>query len=196
MRSSSLPGFRRFSSQEASELRGRASDAHIKRPEQSVNGADLVEAHLVYQFLKNQWIVSEQIYAPLPIVEANGAGDDLLYLACIAAANQPVLLHLPLALSHRKLIPVLFLSSAAIHGIEANIAVARHFRVEPRMHRLALALEDGLNFSIPFRRMRLEATLGKRFVSFGAGFIQAQLDHRQVGRRRFQVIRKLQPCEL
>src|SRR3954453_16244560 len=84
------------------DLRRRAADANEELPEQRVDSADLVKTHLVDELLELQRVVAEQIHAPLPIVEADGAGDDLLHLTGVAAANESVRFHLPLALLDRE----------------------------------------------------------------------------------------------
>src|SRR5438270_7597448 len=77
-------------SQQLSDLRCGNANADVKRAEQGIDGADLVEAHLVNQLLEDQRIVGEQVHAPLPIVESDRAGDDLLHSSCVAAADHAV----------------------------------------------------------------------------------------------------------
>ena len=54
----------------------------------------MVEAHLVDQFFEDERIVGEEVDTPLPVVEADGAGDDLFDFSGVAAADQSVLSHL------------------------------------------------------------------------------------------------------
>src|SRR3954464_2690632 len=79
------------------DLRRRAADANEELPEQRVDGADLVKAHLVDELLELQRVVRKQVHAPLPIVKADGAGNDLLHFAGVPAADESVRFHLALA---------------------------------------------------------------------------------------------------
>src|SRR5512141_1786140 len=93
--------------QHSSKLRDRHANADHKGAESRVNRAYFVEAHFVDQLLEDQWIIGEKINAPLPIVEANRAGDDLLYLSSVPAADHSVFVHLALAFFDRQRVPVL-----------------------------------------------------------------------------------------
>lgn len=53
--------------------------------EQCIHGAYMVETHFVDQLLEDQGIVCEEVYTPLPVIESNGAGDDLSYFASVTA---------------------------------------------------------------------------------------------------------------
>ena len=53
--------------------------------EQCIHGAYMVETHFVDQLLEDQGIICEKVYTPFPVVESNGAGDDLSYFASITA---------------------------------------------------------------------------------------------------------------
>ena len=59
------------------ELIGGEADADVEGAEVGVEGAGLVEAHLVDELLEDGGIVGEEIDAPFPVVESDGAGDDL-----------------------------------------------------------------------------------------------------------------------
>src|SRR5579871_4623089 len=95
-------------------------------PEHGVDGADFVEAHLVDQLFEDQWIVGEQIDTPLPIVKADGASDDLFYRSGITAADHAMIVHLACAFFDGELVPVLVFATAAVHGIEAGVAIRRN----------------------------------------------------------------------
>ena len=124
---------------------------HVERPEQPVERAGLVEAHLVDQLLEHHGIVGEEVDAPLPVVEADGTGDDLGHPAGVAPADEAVVLHHPLPLRERGVIPVLFLAPFLVHGIEADVAPGRYVGPEPAFHGLARLNQIGLHllFSTP-----------------------------------------------
>src|SRR3954471_1439754 len=82
--------FWKLSGEKVPDLRRRAADADEELPEQRVDGADLVKTHLVDEFLELQRVVGKQVHTPLPIVEADGAGDDLLHFTSVAAADESV----------------------------------------------------------------------------------------------------------
>src|SRR6266436_6855434 len=103
-----------ISFQQVVQVAGRAAQSDVETSEESVDGADVVEAHLVDQLFENQGIVGEEVDAPLPIVETDGAGNDLLHLSGIAASDQAVFIHLALALFHGERVPVLVFAAAAI----------------------------------------------------------------------------------
>src|SRR5215469_10504143 len=98
---------RKLSVAQVFELCGRNANADEKFPEECIHGTDLVKAHFVDQLFEDHWIISEQIYAPLPIIEANRPGNDLFHRSCITAADHPVLFHLALPLLDGKAVPVL-----------------------------------------------------------------------------------------
>src|SRR5213078_2857023 len=79
---------RHFAVQKLAQTAPGAAHADVEMPELCIHSADFVEAHLVNQLLEDQWIVGEQIHAPLPIVEADRAGDDLFDLSGIATAHE------------------------------------------------------------------------------------------------------------
>ena len=57
-------------------------DANVELAEECIDGADLVKPHLVDQLFEDDWIFSEEVYTPFPIVHADGAGDDLFDYIC------------------------------------------------------------------------------------------------------------------
>src|SRR3954462_2337373 len=132
----------------------RTAQTYIKRPEERVHRAHFIEPHLVDQLLEDHRLVGEQGDTPFPIVKADGAGDDLLYFSRVAAANEAVLIHLPLAFFEWECVPVLVLAATAVHGIEADVAVRGHLRKEPRLHGLALARECVFDGPLPLIGMR------------------------------------------
>src|ERR1700691_3307233 len=113
----------------------------------------MIEAHFVNQLLENQGIVGEEVYAPLPVVEADGAGDDLFYFTSIAAPDETVFIHLALALFHRKRVPVLVFATSAIHGIKTEVTVGRHQREQARLHCLFLTSDGLRDRFFPFVRV-------------------------------------------
>src|SRR3954471_6411809 len=108
----------KLSGEKVRDLRRTAADADEELPEQRVDGADLVKPHLVDKFLELQRVVRKQVHAPLPIVKADGAGDDLLHLAGVAPADEPVRFHLALALLDGQRVEVLVFAAQPVHGIE------------------------------------------------------------------------------
>src|SRR5882672_6499782 len=84
---------RQLSVEQRVDLLGRATQSDVELPEQGVDGADVVEAHFVDQLLEDQRVVGEKVDAPLPIVEADGAGDDLLYFSSVTAADHAMFAH-------------------------------------------------------------------------------------------------------
>ena len=72
-------------------------------------------------FLKTTGSFGEEVYAPLPVIHADRAGDDLLDLVAVAAADQAVLVHHALALGEGHGVPVDLLAALAVHGIEAEV---------------------------------------------------------------------------
>src|SRR3954469_906060 len=110
--------FWKLSGEEVPDLRRRAADANEELPEQRVDGADLVKTHLVDELLELQRVVSKQVHSPLPVVETDGAGDDLLHFAGVAAADEPVRFHLALALLDGERVEVLVFAPQPVHGIK------------------------------------------------------------------------------
>lgn len=55
--------------------------------EEAVDGGDFVEAHFIDQFLEDDGVFGEEGDAPLPVIEADGAGDDLLDASGVASAD-------------------------------------------------------------------------------------------------------------
>src|SRR5208337_523313 len=97
--------------QPCAQLLHRQPNPKIELPEQRIHCAHFVEAHLVYQFLKDDRIVGEQIHAPLPIVHSDRAGDDLLHPLGVAPTNHAMLVHHALALGKRHGVPVHLLTA-------------------------------------------------------------------------------------
>src|SRR5579864_492748 len=137
--------------QELAQAAPGAAHPDIKMPEQGIDSADLVKPHFVNQFLEDQRVIGKQIHPPLPVIKANRTGNDLPYLAGVAAADQSMLIHLPGALLYRERVPVLVFTSTAIHRIKADVPVLRNFREQPRSHRLALAAQGIIDRLLPLR---------------------------------------------
>src|SRR5215472_1464007 len=164
--------------------------------EQRVDGTDFVEAHLVDQFLEDEGIISEEVYAPLPVVEADGSRDDLLDLSRITTADHAVFVHLAGTLFNRQLIPVLLLAAAPVHGIEAGVAVRRNVRKETRVHRFLVAVQLALDFGFPLIGMRLDSLLSHLLVDLQGGLVKAKFDDGKIRGRRLQIIAQAQISEL
>src|SRR5439155_26132316 len=73
--------------EEARQLGGGELQADEERAELAVPRTCLVEAHLVDQLLEDERVVGEKVDTPLPIVEADGTGDNLGHLLGVAAAD-------------------------------------------------------------------------------------------------------------
>src|SRR5262249_38880103 len=129
----------------------RAADADVKRPEDGVHRAHLIEAHLVNQLLEDQRIIGKEINTPLPVIETDGTRNDLLHGTGIATAHLAVLFHLPLALFDRQAVPFFLLPAAPVHGIEAQIASRRYLGEESRTHGFALPLHHFFRLALPLR---------------------------------------------
>src|SRR5262249_44632751 len=65
-------------------------DPYVERPEERESRARRVEAHLVNELLEDERIVCEQRHAPLPVVEPDGALDDLHHPSGVAASDLSV----------------------------------------------------------------------------------------------------------
>ena len=127
-----------------------------ERAEECVNGADLVKTHFVDQPFEYERVIGEERDPPLPIIEADRPGDDLLYLAGVTSSHETMLIHLPLALFNGKRVPVLVFSSATVHWIKADVPVRRHLRKQPRLHSFALSRKRVLDGSLPFVGVRFD----------------------------------------
>src|ERR1039457_1010005 len=158
----------------------RKSHTNEELPKQRIHRTDFVEAHFVNQFLEHQRIGGKQIHAPLPIVEADGAGNNLLHLAGVAAAHHAVFFHLTLTLLDGQRIPILLFTALAIHGIKAQVAAVAYRGIQPWTHGFALARERLFHCFVPLLGKRLQPALGELSKELHAGVVQAQLDHRQI----------------
>src|SRR6185437_9379517 len=114
-------GFSEASRQPAADFLQWQSEADEELPEEGVDRAHFIEAHFVDQLLEDHGILGEEIHAPFPVVHADGAADDLFYLAAVTAADQAVLVHHVLAVGIWHGVPVRLLAALAVHGIEADI---------------------------------------------------------------------------
>src|SRR6185437_9853480 len=116
----------------AQHLGERADLAYIERPELRVLRARDVEAHFRYDLLEVERIAGKQRHSPLPRVEPDRSGDDLLHTTGVTPSAQSVLVHQPASLRDRERIPVLTHGSALGHRIERHV---RHrigtLRIQP-----------------------------------------------------------------
>src|SRR5207237_209233 len=144
----------------------------IEMPELCIHRADFVEAHLVNQLLEHHWIVGEQIHAPLPIIEADRAGDDLLDLSGIPTANEPMFIHLARALFNRQRVPVLIFTSAPVHGIETYVSRLRNFSEKSWMHGFALPSQSFADCLLPFIGVRFKPLCGHLSIGLRAGLVE------------------------
>src|SRR5215472_1165821 len=125
--------------------------------EQRIDGAYMVETHFVDQLFEDQRIICEEVNTPLPVVESNGAGDDLPDFAGVTAAYEAVFVHLAGTLFDWQLIPVFVLATASVHGIEAGVTIGRDIGKEARVHRFFVTVKLALDFSLPLIGMGLDS---------------------------------------
>src|SRR5438105_725796 len=92
---------------------------------QAIERASLVETHFVDQLLEHQRLVRKQVHAPLPVVETNRPGNDLVHRARILSSNQAVLAHQVPTLADRQGVPVILVAALLVHGIKAMMTAAR-----------------------------------------------------------------------
>src|SRR5262249_45918215 len=102
----------------------------------------------------------EEIHAPLPVVEANGAGDDLPNFSGVAAANHAMLIHLAGTFFDWQRVPILVFAPAAIHRIKTNVAVFRDFGKKARAHGIFLSRDGVADLAIPLFAVRFHASVG------------------------------------
>src|SRR5207249_4956514 len=98
----------------------------------------------------------EQVDAPLPVVEADRARDDLGHGAGVAAPDDAVVAHHLCALVEGHGVPVLRLPAALVHGIEADVAPRWDLGEEPADDTPALLLHLGVEGLLELRRPGLE----------------------------------------
>src|SRR5512146_708060 len=104
-------------------------------PELRVLRRDLIESHLGDELLELEWISREERHAPLPGVEADGAGDDLKDTTSVAAPDGGVAEHELAAFLERKRVPVFPGRSPLVHRIEADVGhVGRRARIQTPLY--------------------------------------------------------------
>src|SRR5581483_5405564 len=91
-----------------------------ERAEVGVHRRDLVEAHLVEDLLEGDRIVGQQRDTPLPVVEGEGAGDQLQHPAGVGHADPGVTAHELAPLLEGELVPVDLAPPALGHRVEAD----------------------------------------------------------------------------
>src|SRR6185312_15438595 len=155
--------------------------AYVERGEGGVEGTGFIEAHFVNELLEDDGIVGEEIDAPLPIIEAYGAADDLADAVAVAAADHTVVVHEALALVEGKRVPVLIAGAQPVHGVEADVLCCRDGRKEALGHGFLLAVENILDRGVPLGRVLFKAALGERSVGLAGGLVKAQLNDGEVG---------------
>ena len=107
-----------------------------------------------------------------------------------------MLVHLTGAFFDRKCVPVLTLTTAAVHGVKANVFVGRNIREQPGMHRLALPLQCFVDRTLPLFRVRLDSLLSQIGIRLHTRLVQPKLNHRQVRSRYLQIITQPQIGQL
>src|SRR5690606_15628058 len=120
-------------------------------------------------------VVGEERDAPLPVVEAYRAGDDLVDLLPEATAREPVLAHEAVPLVDREGVPVVRVDAPLRHRVEADVAhPLRDLRVEARLDVRRRTLRSGglLDNAVELRAIRLRLTGG-----LGRGLVEPRLGH-------------------
>src|SRR5687768_15368340 len=102
-------------------------------------------------------------------------------------------MHHTRTLGHRNLVPVLVLSAAAVHRVEAEITRGRDLGEKPRMHGFPLPCERLTDARVPFRRVWLNSALNQRVVRLLSGLVQSQFDHREIGAGWLHKVEKPEP---
>src|SRR5919106_983244 len=136
------------------KLGGWKAQTDEENAKQSVDRAGFIEAHLVNQLLEHQRIIGKKIDAPFPIIEANGAGNDLADAAGVMTADDAMLAHHAVALVNRLTVPVLGFTAEFVHRVKTQIASLRYFRPQARCRGVALLCQLRVYFSVPFSAPR------------------------------------------
>src|SRR6185437_12534403 len=163
------------------ELVDGQAHAYVERGEGGVEGTGFIEAHFVNELLEDDGVVGEEIDAPLPVIEADGAADDLADAVAVTAANHAVVVHEALALVEGERVPVLIAGAQAVHGIEADVLCCRDRRKEALGHGFLLTVENFLDGGVPLGRVLFETLFSERGVGLAGGLIKAELNDGEVG---------------
>src|SRR4029077_8363477 len=86
-----------FTFEQGTEVGRRKAKPDEKGAKETIYSARFIVAHFVDEVFKDEGIVGEKIYAPLPIVEADGARDNLDDPPGIVPSDHAMLAHHPLA---------------------------------------------------------------------------------------------------
>lgn len=140
------------------------ADADEELAEEAEFCADFVEAHFVDDFFEGDGVFGEEVDAPLPVIETDGAGDDLADFVGIAAADEAVLVHHAASLGERFAVPVDVFSAEAIHGVEADVLVLWQGGEEAGVHGVGLAVEGFADGGVPLRGVGSDVACGEGAV--------------------------------
>ena len=116
-------------------------------------------------------------------------------LACVSPAYQAVVIHLAGALFDGERVPVLVFAAAAVHGIEAQVAIGWNLGVQARAHRFAVASELAFDFGFPLVGVWLDVLIGKLLVDFESGVVESEFDDGQVRSGGLEVVAQTQVGE-
>ena len=120
-----------------------------------------VKAHFVDDGLNVGWIVREESYAPLPVVESGRAGDELTDAAGIGAADAHVAAHELAPLLEIERVPILPRFAPFAHGVEAEIFPGGQHGIEAVVGVMADAFAEGDEL-----RLRFGAAAGEPLIFF------------------------------
>jgi hypothetical protein len=63
-------------------------------------------------------------------------------------------------------------AAAAVHGIEADVAMRRNLGEQARLHGFPVAIELAFDLGFPLIGMRLNALVGELFVNLQRGIVK------------------------
>ena len=93
-------------------------------------------------------------------------------------------------------VPVGRFAAPPVHGIEADVLRRGNLGPQARRHGLPLARENLLDFRFHSSECGCTPLAAQARVDLGRGFVEAQLDHREIRRSRFQIVREAQTRQL
>src|SRR5215475_16152810 len=179
--SASLPASRRQSPREPCSQVGRLeANAHVKRSKQGIQCTSRIKTHFVDELFKDQWIIGKQADAPFPVVQTDGTTDDLCHFAGVLASDHAVSTHELPTLVHRERIPIVHFTAFLIHRVETQVLSRWHDWIEACLHGSFLVFEFLLIGCLIRRGASFQAGGGKLPLHRPNGFIETELDHRQI----------------
>src|SRR5215510_5365496 len=176
-----LPASRRQRSRESCfQVGWLEANAHIECSKQGIQRTGRIKTHFVDELFKDQWIISKQADAPFPVVQTDGATDDLRHFAGVLASDHAVPTHELPTLVHRERIPVVRFTAFLIHRVKTQVLSRWHNRIEACVHGSFLVFELLLIGCLIRRRTRFHPAGGKLPLHRANDFIETKFDHRQI----------------